>query len=113
MTVTLRPMPNQPSFDSIDRYFNTNKYASFQRQLNLYKFLRIGKGSDEGEVIITHGKAMCTNVYYKDVIEAIDFAAADPAITSLVMLLKRPINQNRYQHFHSIDNLKEQYESFW
>ena len=24
-----------------------------------------GKGTDEGEVIITHGKAMCTNVYFK------------------------------------------------
>ena len=23
-----------------------------------------GKGEDEGEVIITHGKAMCTEVYY-------------------------------------------------
>ena len=24
-----------------------------------------GKGDDEGEVIITHGKAMCTDVYFK------------------------------------------------
>ena len=24
-----------------------------------------GKGEDEGEVIITHGKAMCTDVYFK------------------------------------------------
>ena len=24
-----------------------------------------GKDKDEGEVIITHGKAMCTNVYFK------------------------------------------------
>lgn len=24
-----------------------------------------GKGEDEGEVIITHGKAMCTEVYFK------------------------------------------------
>lgn len=30
-----------------------------------------GKGDDLGEVIITHGKAMCTDVYFKDCIEAI------------------------------------------
>ena len=45
-----------------------------------------GKGSDEGEVIITHGKAMCTNVYFKDVIHAIKdtaFVASDyPVILS-------------------------------
>ena len=32
-----------------------------------------GKAEDEGEVIITHGKAMCTKVYFKDVIEAIRY----------------------------------------
>ncbi|TRY75722.1 hypothetical protein TCAL_08675, partial [Tigriopus californicus] len=45
-----------------------------------------GKGADEGEVIITHGKAMCTNVYFKDCIEAIRdtaFVASDyPVILS-------------------------------
>ena len=45
-----------------------------------------GKDKDEGEVIITHGHAMCTNVYFKDVIEAIRdtaFVASDfPVILS-------------------------------
>jgi phosphatidylinositol phospholipase C beta len=37
-----------------------------------------GKGNDLGEVIITHGKAMCTDVYFKDCIAAI----ADTAFVS-------------------------------
>ena len=33
-----------------------------------------GKGEDEGEVIITHGKAMCTEVYFKVTCLLMDYA---------------------------------------
>ncbi len=46
-----------------------------------------GKDKDEGEVILTHGHAMCTNVYFKEAIEAIRdtaFVASDyPVILSI------------------------------
>ena len=35
-------------YDSFDRFFSQTKYASFQRQLNLYGFKRFAHGKDKG-----------------------------------------------------------------
>jgi hypothetical protein len=71
-------------------YFNQTKYRSFQRQLNIYSFHRIGKGPDKGAychtLFIRNNKLMSLNMarhkIKKDTAGSIDSEPQDPHIYS-------------------------------
>lgn len=56
-----------------------------------------GKDKDEGEVIITHGKAMCTNVYFKDVIKAIADTAFQASEYPVILSFENHCNRSNQE----------------
>jgi len=57
---------NQFTEDVLPRFFQQRKYASFQRQLNLYGFTRLTKGPDRGsyyhELFLRSKKILCRGI---------------------------------------------------
>ena len=55
-----------------------------------------GKGDDEGEVIITHGKAMCTDVYFKVSI-FLYLTVLPTMVDNENLIFKRSLSEQRFK----------------